>query len=381
MARGADWTVYLIHANTGQIGPQVDIDAGQWDIPLNGTETCSVNVKKTSLPKNIDLKTWMAPWWGGVLLMWRDVPVFAGPIVSRPLEDENNIKLDCAGVRAYLGRRFVAQEFTDWNALPFSSYSFMNLSLGTIAKRYVQASMMKSGGQLPINFPLPDESGPADADHQRNLQGFNIQNLLCDDLLTNIAQVSHGPDIMFKPRLLDDSRFVWDMWTGTANEPRIRQIQTAVWDTTAEAGQTTSLSIVSTGSYETNRVYSVGAGTDQGTLITVSEDLSKVPDGYPLLESAIAISKSPDPAVVKAHGDGVLIANTDMLREITLEVHIDGTYPLGSYWAGDAMDIFTSGWLTFEDGRHTCRLLHMSGDLSRPSSVKLNLQPEKYHGS
>lgn len=382
MSVSSDWTVYLIQTTTGRIGPQIDVDATTWGIPLNGIETLSTVVKKASLPKNLDLNLWLSPWWAGVLLLWKDVVVFAGPIVSRPLEDFNNIKLDCSGIRILFTDRFVTQEFLDWSQLATSSLTYTGMSLGTIAKRAVQASMNKSGGALPIAFPVPDELGYADdADHQRTYEGFNIANINCDKLLTDLSNVSRGPDIMFKPRLLDASRVVWDFWTGVAGQPRIAQSNLLVWDTDAATGQVADLSIVSTGAYMTNRVYSTGAGTDQGTVITVSENHAPLELGYPLLEAAISISQSPDDRVVRAHGEGVLAANTDMLREITLTVHTNGIYRFGSYWPGDAMDIFTKDWFTFKDGRHRCRLLHMSGDLSTASSIKLNLQPENYNGS
>lgn len=381
MDHKADWSAYLIKTTTGQIGPQLDIDGTTWAIPLNGIETLSTIVKKISLPKNLDLNYWMAPWWSGVLLMWRDVPIFAGPIISRPLEDFNNIKLDCSGIRYILTDRYVSKEFADWSQLAGSTIAYSGVSLGTIAKYVVQASLAKAGGGLPIAYPIPDQSGPNDADHQRTYNGFDLQNISCDAILTKLSNVVDGPDIMFKPRLIDDSRMVWDLWTGTAGQPRIAQTDLHVWDTDATKGQVADLSIVSTGSYMVDRVYSIGNGQDVGTLITVSEDLNKLAEGYPLLESVIAISKSSDPKVVKAHGDGVLAANSDMLREITLTVKSTGVYPLGSYWAGDAMDVYTKGWITFKDGRHRCRLLNMSGDLSAASNVKLSLQPEKYLGS
>jgi hypothetical protein len=378
----SDWTTFLIQTTTGRIGPQIDVDGTTWGIPLNGIESLSTLVKKNSLPKNLDLNYWLSPWWAGILLMWRNVPVFAGPIVSRPLEDFNNIKLDCSGIRILFTDRFVTQEFRDWSGLAKSELFYSDMSLGTIAKRAVQASMNKAGGSLPISFPVPDQFGYGDdADHQRTFEGFNIANLNCDKLLTDLSKVARGPDIMFKPRLLDSSRLMWDFWTGTEGQPRIAQNNLLVWDTDAATGQVADLSVVSTGSYMTNRVFSTGAGTDQGTVITVSENPAPLLQGYPLLESTISISQSPNPDVVKAHGDGVLEANTDMLREITLTVHTNGVYKFGSYWSGDAMDVFTKDWLTFKDGRHRCRLLHMSGDLSTASSIKLNLQPENYNGS
>lgn len=387
ISHGSDWAVYLIKVTTGQIGPQVDVDATTWDISLNNNESLKTTVKKSSVPANIDLREWLSPWWGGILLMWRDVPIFAGPIISRPLEDFNDIQLDCGGIRSILADRLVAEDFSpppvktewtfgDWSVLPKSVLIYSGMSLGTIAKRVVQQGQIKSGGALPIAYPIPDQLTANDATHTRTYEGFDVQNISVDAVLTKLSNVVNGPDIMFRPRLLDDSRMVWDMFTGTEGQPRIAQTQTHIWDTDASMGSVSDLSIVSTGSYMVNRVYSVGAGSDQGTLITVSEDLSNIPNGFPLLESVIAISQSSDPNIVKAHGDGVLAMNRDMLREITLTVRADGMYPLGTYWPGDLVQIYTKNWVTFKDGVTPCRLLTMTGDLSTASDIKLVMQPE-----
>lgn len=368
------WSVYLIKTMTGQIGPKIDPATLTWSISLNATETASVEIKKSSLGQ-YDPTEWLTPWVGGVLLKWGDTPIFAGPIIGRPDESFDTIKVDCAGIRSILSRRVVASEFIDWSQLAASTIAYKGMSLGTIAKRVVQQAQQKSNGSLPIAYPVPDQLVADDADHQRTYEGFNLQNLDVDSVLKKLSDVHMGPDIMFKPRLLNDSRLVWDLWTGTENQPRIVQNNTPVWDSTPVNSGVATLNVVSTGSYVTNRVYSIGDGTDQGTLITVSENAPARNSGMPLLESVIAISKSSDPNVVKAHGDGVLYANSNVLRELTMTVRADSPYPLGSYWSGDLVEIVVKGWISLSDGVHKCRLLNMSGDLF--NNVRLSMQTEE----
>jgi len=199
--------------------------------------------------------------------MWRDVPIFAGPIISRPVENINDISLQCGGIRSILANRIIAKEFQDWSQLSGDTIFWSGRSLGTIAKYAVQASTgPKTGGALPISYPVPEQTIADDANHQRTYHGFDIQNLSCDAVLTKLSNVINGPDIMFRPRLLDASRIVWDMWTGTEGSPRITQNNSFLWDTTSTRGPVTDISIASTGTHMTNRVYSVGAGKDQGTL-------------------------------------------------------------------------------------------------------------------
>jgi hypothetical protein len=357
-----------------------------WDIPLNGIESLKATIKKSSVPYLIDQSKWFAPWWGGILLKYGEVPIFAGVITGRPLENYNDIELDCVGIRAILANRVVAQEFTDWSQLAKSKVAYYKLGLGTIAKRVVQAVQEKPGGALPISYPVPDETQDGtpsldDLDHQRVYEGYDLQNITCDAVLTKLSEVHNGPDIMFRPRMANGGTVTWDMWTGTESDPRISQQHLHVWDTDASLGAVADLSIVTSGAYQTNRVYSLGAGSGRGTLITMSENLTTLNQGFPLLESVIAISQSTNKKVVQAHGDAVLNQNQKLIREITLTVRAGGYYPIGTYWPGDLVGIHTKGWVALEDGVHLCRLLHMSGDLNSASDIKLVMQPEVYIAS
>lgn len=368
------WSAYLIHTVTGRVGPQVDMASLQWKVSLNNAETLSAELKKNSLPP-VNASVWLTPWWGGILLKWDDYPIFAGPIISRPTETFHNVSVECAGFRALLAKRLVADEYSNWDMLAGSTKSYQGYALGTIAKKVIQTAMSKTGGPLPITFPQPEENALVnDADHERNYRGYNITNIDADAILTKLAGVSRGPDIMLRPRMWDDSRYTIELRTGTELNPRIAQTRDYVWDTTSVESSVSDMQVVSTGAYMTNRVYSSGAGQDAAKVITVSEDLSALSAGFPLLETAIAISQSEDKKVVKSHGDGYLAANKDLLREITFNVRADGVNPFGTYWPGDLVKIVTKGWLTLEDGTHNCRLLTMTGTLSQ--DIRLSLQTE-----
>lgn len=374
------WRVFLVHFISGTVGPQIDYKQGtmQWTVSLNNAETLSLTVKKASLPLD-DRETWLRPWWGGILLTYNDIPVFVGPILNRPTETFTDLQIDCGSVRNILAKRLAIPELTDWTQIAKQTVSYSGLNLGTIASRLVKLAQSKQGGYLPISYPVPELSGPNDWVHARNYQGFNLTNLGVDYLLTNLSDVTDGPDIMFRPRMLDASRFTLDMWTGTDVNPRIAQSRIVEWDLTAVNSSAVDLSIVSTGSYQTNRVYAAGAGSDQGTKIVMSEDLSDLPSGFPLLESAISDSQSEDLNTVKQHADRELNTNKGLLREIAFTVRADADPQLGTYWPGDLVRIYTKGWVTLEDGVHDCRLLTMTGDDSR--NLRLSMQTEKTNGS
>lgn len=368
------WTAALFQVTSGNIGPRLNPESFSWTIALNGTESISMKLKKSDLPA-VDLTKWLSPWWAGVVLYWDNVPVVAGPIIARPTEDINSVALNCGGIRSVLTRRLVAYEYSDWSQLSKSVVSYSGLSLGTIAQRVVALSQQKVGGTLPISFPMPEENAILnDADHQRNYRGFNLQNINCDDILTKLSEVINGPDIMFKPRLIRDNLLTFDMWHGTERQPRISQTQTPVWDLTPVNGQVADMSTIVTGTYQTSRVYSLGAGQDEGLLIKVATDDTPIQAGYPLLETVINIGSSEDPNVVLNYANANIKTNIAPLLEVQMTVRGDGDIPFGKFWPGDLIDVVTKGWISIPDGMTPMRLLSISGDST--SEVKASLQRE-----
>lgn len=365
------WSAYLFQITSGAVGPRLNYSSMSWQIDLNATETLKVVLPKSDLPK-IDSEFWLEPLWAGVLLCWNNTPLVAGPILSRTNETSDSVTLDCKGIRAILARRLAIKELSDWNDLAKSTLPYYGRSLGTIVKDVVKDLQKKPGGNLPISYPVADEFIADDADHQRIYRGFNLANINGDQVLTKLSNVSRGPDIMFKPRYIRENLLTFDLWHGTEKQPRIYQPHMITWDTTAQQGEVSEMSVIVTGAYMTDRVFSLGAGTDEGQLITVSYNDSLIQKGFPLVESVIQTSDSENASVVKSHGDASLAANLQPLLEVQMTVRGDGINPFGSFWPGDECDVVVKDWLALKDGVHRMRILSMTGDTS--SSVRISLQ-------
>lgn len=368
------WTAHLFQMVNGQIGHRVEVESMSWSMELNGIESISLKLKKSSLPTT-NRHFWLAPWWAGVVLFYAGVPVVAGPILSRPSESFDSVSVNCGGIRSTLVKRLVIEEQSDWDNLPKSVVAYSGLGLGTIAKRVVVKAQQKPSGSLPISFPVPDETAASGADHERTYRGFNLQNVNANDILTKLSNVINGPDIMFKPRLVRDNQLTFDMWHGTENQPRIPQKFSPVWDTTPAMGQVEDMSVTVTGSYQTSRVFSLGAGTDEGLLIKVATNEAPLQMQYPILETVINVGNSENPVVVANHGISNLWANKEPLMEVQMTVRADSAVPLGSFWPGDLVNVVTKGWLALPDGVTQMRLLSITGDSS--NSVKVSLQKEE----
>lgn len=415
------WNAYLFQVTTGKLGPRIELESATWSVSLNETETFSVEVLKSSLPVTDPL--WFTPWWGGILLMYKDIPVVAGPILSFPQETRTKLKMDAKGIRRVLAERILVQELVDWKLLPTTAWTYSGMGLGTIAKRVVEHGQGKPGGRLPITYVMPDElygdapkipnglpacavpdgsSGPnpcywnADAqaggvgpsyailgdqivyasqnNHERTYRGFNVSNINIDQVLTKLSEVSRGPDIIFRPRLAEPTRLTFDMLTGTETDPHIRQESTPIWDTTAEQGSVTDISLTQTAAYQASRVFSTGAGSDESTLMAVATNTAPLERGFPLLEKVIT-SDTETQAVVTQQAQNALYSNEGSLQEITMTVRADGDIPMGQFWPGDRVQIVIKGMMNIPDGIHNARLLNMSGTLS--TNIRLALQLEK----
>ncbi len=364
------WTAHLFQVSTGLIGPKLQWESMDWSIELNGTESINMRLRKSELPK-VDLKYWLSPWWAGVVVYWDNKPFVAGPLITRPAESFDFVTIGCGGIRSTLAKRTVADEFDNWDDLPKKgNVPYSSLSLGTIAKKVVQRVQQKPGGSLPISYALADLTGI----HERNYRGFNVQNNFCDDVLTKLSNVLGGPDIMFRPRLVRDNLLTFDMWTGTDAQPRIAQKYSPVWDTTPAKGMVSNMNVIVTGTYQTDRVYAIGTGTDEGTAIKVATDTAHINKGYPLLETAINEGSSENPDVVLDHARAELSANSGPLLEVQMTVRGDTDTPFGTFWPGDLVEVITKGWLSLPDGSTQMRLLSLTGD--HTNSVKVSLQLE-----
>lgn len=364
------WTAHLFQMTSGQIGPRLNFETMDWSTELNGTENISMKLRKSDLPK-VDYNYWLSPWWAGIVVLWDNVPIAAGPIITRPSESFDTVTIGCGGIRSILANRLVAPEAygENWEAFSKEKIYYSGLSLATIAKYAVEASQRKKGGRLPISYALADMTGL----HERTYQSFNVSNISCDDVLTKLSNVIGGPDIMFRPRLVQPNVLTFDLWTGTDKQPRIYQKYSPVWDTTPSRGMVSNMNVIVTGTYQTSRVYATGDGQDEGTMIRIATDDSLLQKGYPLLETVVA-DGSEDPGAVMEYALSKLDANNGPLLEVQMTVRADGPIPLGSFWPGDLVEIVTQGWLSLPDGVNRMRLLSITGD--HTNNVKISLQKE-----
>lgn len=338
-------------------------------LPYAGLAECGV-VDLSTPGWREELEQNLMPFMYGAALFWDGVPIVIGPFTGTPQFTDDGVSVTVGGVTDILAKRFVVSE----NFSATSTLSWSGLSLGTIAKRVVQAALAKPNGGLPITFG-DDETAPKDAYHTRTFYGYNVANLSAADILSKIANVGsdsvegvYGPDIDFRPEIVDSQHVGWHMTFGTENDPYIGQDSIHDWEEGSDG--TGNLTRKFSADYVAHRVYGVGDGQDEGTRVTrVSTD---IPEHMPLLESVISDSQWSNDNLLKAHANASLQAAP--LRQFTLDVRADGATPLGTFWPGDVCKVTTHDTAGFSR-TWDLRIQSMSGDES--PMVSLTFDPTK----
>lgn len=357
------WHLYSLLTTTGEVGSELDPTSGSWSIELNKTESLQATVKKSKLRGRQE--KWWHPWSGGLLLTFTsndgvERPIVAGPITDWGAESRDELSFTGAGIRAIFEHRTV-----------WADLAYKDMTYGDIAWALIQHGMDRSGGSLPIVHGIPQETGR----YQRTYEKWNLQNNTIDKRLTELSEVINGPDMMFRPRWVDDThrRIEWVLVHGTAFSPYIPQDWQPDFDTTAAASGVQSPSIRSTGKSLRSRIWYTGAGEGEGIVREYAEDLTDLEEGMPFLEEVFSDSDQDTPEILRNKAGGALATASHMVDQVTFSVRANSTKaPWGSYFVGDTASVTLKGWISVPDGTRNMRIIKANGGLDM--AVTLDFQ-------
>lgn len=337
-------------------------------LPYDALHACGV-VNITRRGWRRELMHTLMPVMTGAALVWDGLPIILGPFVGTPVLGEDELSVNVGGVTDILAHRVVTPEQFSARA----RFEYKGLSLGTIAKRVVQQALAKPNGGLPISFEA-DETAADDADHIRTYNGFNVANLFASDLLSKIANVGgdsvggvYGPDIDFRPEVVDSLHYGWHMYTGSEHDPWISQPEVHDWEE-GSAG-TGRLTARFSADQMAHRVYGVGDGQDEGTRVTRVD--SQPAEFMPLMETVVSDSQWTTDELVAQHARSAL--SPAPLMGASLTVRADGAPQLGQFWPGDLARVTTHDSDDFGTDTQILRIQQMQGD--ETGDVTLTFDP------
>ena len=246
--------------------------------------------------------------------------------------------------------------------------SWSSLSLGTIAKRLVSATLSQPGGDLPIVLPA-DVAGA----HERTYKGYELSTYV-GERLQQLIEVEGGPDLAFQPRITTDGLSVeWVLRTGTDADPLLHQIgDDHRWDRGAVRGELRLVSVDSDASQVAYRVFVTGDGMEEDLPVELAEDLTPTDVGYPLLER-VESSNATETTTLDAYAAAVLDSARRPWQTWALQTGITAP-PLGTYRPGDWASVhIPEGHTYLRAGVYRTRITEIAG--SKGTVVNLKLAP------
>ncbi|MFT8640084.1 hypothetical protein [Bifidobacterium sp.] len=394
------WKHWLTDARTGRIISPIDIPSFSWQMTVGdfGFTTTSKNLG------DVDASNLTIPWSAlnadtpaersHLLSMGRralcSAWVYDGvadsrgmPIMWGALGEREDTWLDTTfplySPMSLLDSRYAIRDGGFVDTKSTDTVSWTGLSYRGLASNLIDlATNRKNGGTLPLDATYLNESG----NHQRtNYQAWNVQNLDVKTLLTNLANVSGGPDMTFRPYWSDGTHARCRFLAGSDADVYLDMDHAPiVLNSFPDGGSLEDLTVDYALPYQ--RAYGTGAGTDASVLTTLAEDLTSITGSMdpPILrEMTYSDSDAATLAVLKPKVQAALNANKVTGMQFTGSIDVNDTdsngtllHPLGSFWPGEMFYLYISGYPTIPDDKYPVRLMEMSGDQS--SKVKLQFE-------
>lgn len=367
---------YAFEMLTGRRLTPLPASAGTWALKVNADEsiTCTVPSRSaTAIKLDVWGSTTLAR--NGLLAVVDGEPVAAGPLWKRTYTQGGDIALTAGGLRSYWERRLLlpvaarsaAFVLPDGTPNPALDTNLSGLSLGTIAKRWVELARLWPNGAIPMQLPA-DELGT----RERNVLAVELKNLR--KLLDDLSNVVGGPDIEFRPRWSEDGLGIyWQMLTGTEAMPRLGNTDPALvsWTVGAERGGAFGLTVSEDATSMAAEVFASGGRQSDTVLIRSDNDPDLGDAGFPLLQRAdTSHSDVTDPQTLQDYAEqgvdlGKLVAS---FWAMSVRAHEKGTPKLGDYWIGDMATVqVDKREPVLPAGPNVRRIAGISGDLAGES--------------
>lgn len=373
------WKAYFIETVTGKVGRRFEMSTnGRFDIRLNASDSGQVTAQKSSIT-DVE-RRWMTPWRGGILLTLTgedgvERPITAGPITAPPEEYEMSLSFVFGGIRSVLEHRYIippfkaasgASDSARLSAMKKATLSFKDTSLGYIAQQVVRNGIDRTGGDLPIRF-VPGPEAKITGGHDRSYRGYDIGSNLIDSVLTQLSDVSGGPDIMFRPEWTNSTHqyIRWAMHVGNHRGQSIPQDFHMVIDSTAPKSVLSELSLNTDGAHFATRAWATGAGEGAAVAMASAQNLKLLSDSHPLLESVVSSDSAKEYKTLLGHAQRAI----DTRALVELHATLDGAdirTPFGIWQVGDQARLVVKGWHSVPDGPHDLRIVRAQGDLDSP---------------
>lgn len=306
-----------------------------------------------------------------------------GPLQQYQSDDGHYVDIQAdTGPRGILAARYLNAE---WSQFP-SPQSWIanrwdpsNTSYGEIMWEIIQNCMNKPNGALPIwKGPGISQTGT----RQDTFHTYNLANQSCDKLLTDKTNLDSGPDIRFVPMLSTDAEHVaWRFECGAEGSAGITsytQPPQKPVTFTLESAKTdlpsSGMTMTATSSGKAQRLYGIGAGQNEGTLVRVHEEFNLLSAKTILKEGVVSNSETNDPNYLLNVLIGDMPSHRYNSHSIKLQVRADSSEnSINDYMPGTIIQVGIYGRRIIPDGVYNACVLQRSGDNSENISLTVDL--------
>ena len=366
--------VYAFEMKTGRRLVPLPVSSAAWSVTTNEDETMSASVLVAD-PRAIALDLWRTTTLArnGLLFVVDGLPVAAGPIWKRTYsQDSGKLDLVAGALRSYWQRRVLPPPAARTAPLvdvttgePDTSLdtSLSGLSLGTIAKRYLELAQSWPGGSLPLVLPA-DELGT----RERSVAAVDLKTVR--ELLQALTEVRDGPDMAFRPRFAADGLGIeWVFEVGTEATPRLGNADPTLTKWTVGAPTNAGafdLVVAEDGTGHVEEAWAVGGASTDRIVAARSRSTTLADAGFPLLQgSRTGLSDVSVQATMQGYADQLVDLGAFASSFWSLKVRPGerGAPRLGDYWLGDLATVTIDERETLiPPGDYVRRIAAISGD-------------------
>ena len=320
------------------------------DLLLSGVNSAGLNVLNSTIPGRC-----------AVYVDRSGVLVWGGIIWQREYDSANqHIKITAREFESYFERRRIT-----------TTQSFSNVDQLSIVDQLVQAAQSVTYGNIGVVVPATTSGVTV----SQVYYGYELKSYF--NAISDLAKANNGFDFNISVAYDGGGNPVKTLNLGY---PRLGKTYSSTSATVPTfilpAGNIVQYNYKEDGTKAVNSVYATGAGSNEGRLISNSQDSTKFAAGWPLLEDSSNYSNITDATFLSGLATGQVTAASypPQTLQIVAPPYLDPVY--GSYNLGDQARVVISDpfYPTEFDGNYRIIGLNVSpGENNQPERVTLTL--------
>lgn len=356
------WEQHLFVTRTGALISPIDPSATRWATRQNGYGSGSTVLQTRAADVAVPPGGWSEatrPWAVSVLMCWDDVPVYAGPIVSRSVDMATGaLTLEHAELWRLLERRYI-WGVGDWakdKTLVLDGRTKRGLVRSLVTRAAVDNDTASPRWPLPVVVPAP-EPGP----HHRTFYAYHFERPM--GLVEDILGEVDGPDLAFRPRWGTSRQVEWlcEIGTPELTGPRLD----AVWG--VPESPIAGLKYTEDGKDQLTGAFALGEGTEQDKIVGLGP--TSVVLDLPVMDLAEDFPTATTQGEADAQAQG-FVAQAQVLKP-SWSFSVERAALDAGVRPGSIVSLYVEGNPLAADGRFDLRVVGMSGDLSARVQVEV----------